>query len=209
MCGKLLPDVKLRKKERNNIIQYIQLLRVTKSYEREEDVHCFESDQGIQDCISRYITPSPGHRGSKDSSPEFSLQVYSSKCRINLNSFRRTFIGNYNYGQALFFQANYINHSCDPNCFFYMVGRSIYVRASRPIAKGEEITIAYDQELPYRSSASRASCTRELLGCKCSCTRCSDESRNDLDREVFDKLAIPLPPQVEYLLNRAVHCDFQ
>jgi hypothetical protein len=39
--------------------------------------------------------------------------------------------------------ARYINHSCTPNCYVQIVGDVIWIRASRTIRKGEEITYDY------------------------------------------------------------------
>jgi SET domain-containing protein len=39
--------------------------------------------------------------------------------------------------------ARFINHSCRPNCWIEVVGRTIWIRASRSIRRGEEITYDY------------------------------------------------------------------
>jgi SET domain-containing protein len=39
--------------------------------------------------------------------------------------------------------ARFINHSCVPNCWFEVVGKTIWIRASRRIAIGEELTYDY------------------------------------------------------------------
>jgi SET domain-containing protein len=39
--------------------------------------------------------------------------------------------------------ARFINHSCRPNCWFEVVGQTIWIRASRPIRAGEELTYDY------------------------------------------------------------------
>jgi SET domain-containing protein len=39
--------------------------------------------------------------------------------------------------------ARFINHSCRPNCWFEVVNRTIWIRASRNIATGEELTYDY------------------------------------------------------------------
>jgi SET domain-containing protein len=39
--------------------------------------------------------------------------------------------------------ARFINHSCRPNCWFEVVGRTIWIRASRTIRAGEELTYDY------------------------------------------------------------------
>jgi SET domain-containing protein len=39
--------------------------------------------------------------------------------------------------------ARFINHSCKPNCWFDVVGTTIWIRASRRIYAGEELTYDY------------------------------------------------------------------
>ena len=39
--------------------------------------------------------------------------------------------------------ARFINHSCTPNCWFEVVDRTIWIRASRRIDTGEELTYDY------------------------------------------------------------------
>ncbi|MGQ0737165.1 MAG: SET domain-containing protein [Acidobacteriota bacterium] len=42
--------------------------------------------------------------------------------------------------------ARFINHSCKPNCWVHVVGRTIWIRAARNIAAGEELTYDYNTE---------------------------------------------------------------
>ena len=42
--------------------------------------------------------------------------------------------------------ARYINHSCRPNCYADLLGRHIWIFASRDIRKGEELTYDYNTE---------------------------------------------------------------
>jgi SET domain-containing protein len=39
--------------------------------------------------------------------------------------------------------ARFINHSCAPNCWWEVVGDTIWIRASRRIRRGEELTYDY------------------------------------------------------------------
>jgi SET domain-containing protein len=39
--------------------------------------------------------------------------------------------------------ARFINHACRPNCWFEVVDKTIWIRASRAIAPGEELTYDY------------------------------------------------------------------
>ena len=42
--------------------------------------------------------------------------------------------------------ARYINHSCQPNCYTDIVGRTIWILAARPIRQGEELTYDYNTD---------------------------------------------------------------
>lgn len=50
--------------------------------------------------------------------------------------------------------ARHINHSCTPNCYTQVVGDTIWIRASRNIRRGEELTYDYltdgDSSIPCR-----------------------------------------------------------
>jgi SET domain-containing protein len=39
--------------------------------------------------------------------------------------------------------ARFINHSCTPNCYFEVDGKTIWIRALRDIRRGEELTYDY------------------------------------------------------------------
>jgi SET domain-containing protein len=59
--------------------------------------------------------------------------------------------------------ARFINHSCTPNCWIEVNGTTIWIRASRTIRKGEEITYDYatdgEQTIPCRC---RPGCTTKF-----------------------------------------------
>jgi SET domain-containing protein len=59
--------------------------------------------------------------------------------------------------------ARFINHSCQPNCYFHIVDTTIWIRASRLIQAGEELTYDYctigDKTIPCRC---RPGCTTLL-----------------------------------------------
>lgn len=42
--------------------------------------------------------------------------------------------------------ARYINHACHPNCYVDVVGRHIWILASRRIRSGEELTYDYNTD---------------------------------------------------------------
>jgi SET domain-containing protein len=59
--------------------------------------------------------------------------------------------------------ARFINHSCSPNCWFDVVGKTIWIRADRDIRRGEELTYDYqiigERTIPCRC---RPGCTNKI-----------------------------------------------
>lgn len=59
--------------------------------------------------------------------------------------------------------ARFINHACAPNCWFEVAGTTIWIRASRNIRRGEELTYDYrtigDLTIPCRC---RPGCRNKL-----------------------------------------------
>jgi SET domain-containing protein len=59
--------------------------------------------------------------------------------------------------------ARFINHACRPNCWFEIDGRTIWIRASRRIRAGEELTYDYatvgERTIPCRC---RPGCPNKL-----------------------------------------------
>ena len=53
--------------------------------------------------------------------------------------------------------ARYVNHACRPNCYVDIIGRHIWIRASRDIRRGEELTYDYN--------------TDGVAGIRCRCRR--------------------------------------
>jgi len=57
--------------------------------------------------------------------------------------------------------ARFINHSCRPNCWVEIAGTTIWIRASRTIDAGEELTYDYSTDgEPTIACRCRAGCTR-------------------------------------------------
>ena len=59
--------------------------------------------------------------------------------------------------------ARFVNHACEPNCYFEVDGKTIWIRALRDIRRGEELTYDYKTtgncHIPCRC---RPGCTRLL-----------------------------------------------
>jgi SET domain-containing protein len=59
--------------------------------------------------------------------------------------------------------ARYINHSCEPNCYVHIVDGTIWIRASRHIRRGEELTYDYNTDGDGRITCQcRKGCQRLL-----------------------------------------------
>jgi hypothetical protein len=66
-------------------------------------------------------------------------------------------------------EARFINHSCDPNAYAAIEKKRIFIRASRPIAAGEEIAYDYWYSTdPGYTLADR----RRLYPCRCGSPKC-------------------------------------
>jgi uncharacterized protein len=59
--------------------------------------------------------------------------------------------------------SRFINHSCSPNCWFEVVDKTIWIRALRPIRRGEEITYNYSTiGEPTIACLCRPGCTNKI-----------------------------------------------
>lgn len=70
---------------------------------------------------------------------------------------------------------SFINHSCLPNTSWILVGRTLFVVASRDLAAGEEITFNYFDVL--QPLAERRNASKSRWGFICTCSRCSLEEK--------------------------------
>ncbi|KAE9379406.1 SET domain-containing protein [Stipitochalara longipes BDJ] len=73
---------------------------------------------------------------------------------------------------GLWIVASYINHSCLPNSEKEYIGDLMVLRASQPIAAGEEITHAYDMSSDYDA---RTEALMRTWGFRCDCKMCVAE----------------------------------
>jgi SET domain-containing protein len=59
--------------------------------------------------------------------------------------------------------ARFINHSCHPNCYSQIVGKTIWIRAGRNIRAGEELTYDYHTDGEHTIACRcRPDCPRKL-----------------------------------------------
>ncbi|KAK5720171.1 hypothetical protein LTR15_007444 [Elasticomyces elasticus] len=75
---------------------------------------------------------------------------------------------------ALFQYASLVNHSCLPNATRMFIGDAMVLRATKNIAKGEEILHAY--VLPSSGVTERQMRMETVWGFRCDCTLCEAES---------------------------------
>ncbi|KAK5131897.1 hypothetical protein LTR08_000485 [Meristemomyces frigidus] len=84
-----------------------------------------------------------------------------------------------------------VNHSCDPNAFFIFNCPKTMLRASRPIAKGEEIFIKYRDVInPF---SVRQAELKEAYYFDCACSKCAKGAT--LREDVFVKPIEDLSPE--------------
>ncbi|XP_037812856.1 SET domain-containing protein SmydA-8-like [Lucilia sericata] len=100
---------------------------------------------------------------------------YRTICAYNTNAFEgRSCVGGHEVlVRALFPLAGLLNHKCTPNANHHFEdGETIVLTAARPIAKGEEIVMAY-AKLLWSTLARRVflAMTKQFI---CSCERCCD-----------------------------------
>lgn len=92
--------------------------------------------------------------------------------------------------------ARLINHSCDPNCEAWIVGRRIYIHALRDIQNGEELTFDYGFDVDcyedHPCLCGRAGCVGYIVG-------------RDQWPELEKRLGRPLPTAVNGGEHRPPH----
>ncbi|KAH8107391.1 hypothetical protein DFH11DRAFT_1711684, partial [Phellopilus nigrolimitatus] len=88
------------------------------------------------------------------------------KCRFPQSRYLPAYVG-------IFPDISRINHSCSPNAVWAFDSRALWaeIRATRPIAIGEEITISYIP--PTDSRAERQQTLKDKYGFTCHCTQCA------------------------------------
>jgi hypothetical protein len=78
---------------------------------------------------------------------------------------------------------SFFNHSCDPNVKWEndieSHSSSIRVYTLRPVSKGEELSVNYQEELSDEPYSKRRAVLKEWLGFDCQCTRCREEEAAD------------------------------
>jgi tetratricopeptide (TPR) repeat protein len=83
-----------------------------------------------------------------------------------------------NASTGFFTYAAYINHSCIPNLKREFIGDLIVLRAIRPLAEGEEVFLAYDENPDYDA---RQAALMTTWGFECQCKLCEAEKADGVE----------------------------
>jgi SET and MYND domain-containing protein len=81
-------------------------------------------------------------------------------------------------GVALFDRISLLNHSCDPNAVVLFDGAAAIVRALKPIAAGDELTISYIDRATDRYERQQQLMSQYFF--TCSCSRCVGPPADDV-----------------------------
>lgn len=103
-------------------------------------------------------------------------------------------------GCGLYIQASTVNHSCRPNATQSFNGRSLALRCTRPILKGEEITIGITEL--HKPRAARRHSLRANYFFECRCERCAPEEAAAAEDARLNGYACPTPNCTGVCTNR-------
>ncbi|KAL2872429.1 S-adenosylmethionine-dependent methyltransferase [Aspergillus lucknowensis] len=119
------------------------------------------------------------------SGTDMKLELISAfSARLDLNSFNLTTSVYDRVGLYLHPYAAIVNHSCEFNSVVGFDGPELYIKAIRPIGRGDQIFISYvDATSPPRI---RRRELRERYFFDCHCERCSSENAQGQEAEIGD-----------------------
>lgn len=99
----------------------------------------------------------------------------------NIQMFYKIKLNNYMSKDHIFVYgtSSSINHSCNPNAKVFLIGEDtecepngkLIVKATKPISKGEEITVSYLENVPKKARL-RKKLFERMFGFKCECKSC-------------------------------------
>ncbi|KAK6438629.1 hypothetical protein LTR95_005167 [Oleoguttula sp. CCFEE 5521] len=96
---------------------------------------------------------------------------------------------------GLWLKASIFNHSCVPNCHWTWISNIIFIRAVRPIAADEELTVSY---IAPNANFAKRNAALASYGFECTCPLCEADKQltpsQATSREILDQLPIRLPP---------------
>jgi hypothetical protein len=100
--------------------------------------------------------------------------------RVHTNLHAVSDMAGVQYGSALYPSVGMLfNHSCDPSASSSFLGRTWRLHALKPIAKGEEVSIAYTEL--YAGPAERQAALKAKKAFECACSRCTQPPPSDAE----------------------------
>ncbi|XP_031628450.1 SET and MYND domain-containing protein DDB_G0273589-like [Contarinia nasturtii] len=87
------------------------------------------------------------------------------------------------YEHCMSIPASYFNHSCAPNAYITSQNGSTVCVSVRPIRKGEELCVAYDEHVLLEEKAERQQMIQEKFKFQCKCKRCESPLLELLSRK--------------------------
>ncbi|CAG8954290.1 hypothetical protein HYFRA_00005911 [Hymenoscyphus fraxineus] len=105
---------------------------------------------------------------------------------------------------AIFLEPARLNHDCAPNAQYYVDSETLtlYVKAVRPIAEDEEITISYTS--PFQKAAARQEHLHQAFHFTCSCNLCTTSEESDKSLAEINEIQERLG---DWDSDRPVHSD--
>ncbi|KAK6588722.1 hypothetical protein RS030_3481 [Cryptosporidium xiaoi] len=140
----------------------------------------------IEIATERLIYTIPSHLRlflSKRELKTFLLSLYSNKLPISITSASSTFNSSpvpISTGLGLFPKVSRFQHSCIPSCVYYLNEENkICLRAAYNIPENSNLTISYISDL-YQPTYKRKSMVNSFKVFLCMCSRCLDDTENNL-----------------------------
>lgn len=146
-------------------------------------------------CFTRYVRDICQLLYAKDKLLDLDFdfwKIYTAMFRLSTNAYNRDIIHEYkdtnktevlpHCGVAPLY--SFFNHHCEPNAEWDLTTQAdaMSVTACRHIKAREEIFISYlDRETMLSSRQKRQYAAKYIIGCDCTCTRCSGEARTGRD----------------------------
>ncbi|OII73970.1 uncharacterized protein cubi_02772 [Cryptosporidium ubiquitum] len=113
----------------------------------------------------------------------FLITLYSNKLPITVTSASSAFNSSpvpVSTGLGFFEKASKFQHSCIPSCVYYMNGENkLCIRSAYNVPENANLTISYILDL-YQPTFKRKSIINSLKVFACMCSRCLDDSENEL-----------------------------
>lgn len=103
---------------------------------------------------------------------------------------RQTFLSKRFVNNNFHVHASYIQHSCDPNCYWFYEGDSIVFKALVPIRKGDIFTTAKNLDVLFLKGPDRRVRLLREEGLACCCLRCLDVNREEYESNLLSPKTI-------------------